>query len=105
VRGPRLASQRTMDAVARRLRGGSTEESFVALGTSMRPTVRAVQRVRLRPPGDGEPLLRQVVLARVGDRWWLHRVVAEEAGRALIAGDNGMVNGWAPRSDVAGVLL
>jgi hypothetical protein len=66
--------------------------------------VRAVQRVRLRPPAGDEPLLRRVALARVAGRWWLHRVVAEEGDRVLVAGDNGMVNGWTPRSEVAGVL-
>jgi hypothetical protein len=104
VRGPRLASQRTMGEVARRLRGGADEEWFVALGTSMRPAVRAVQRVRLRAPVDGEPLLHRVALARVDGWWWLHRVVAEEGDQVLIAGDNGMVNGWTPRSEVAGIL-
>ncbi|SNS77488.1 hypothetical protein SAMN04488107_3735 [Geodermatophilus saharensis] len=94
-----------MAAVARCLRAGAAVDWFTAIGTSMRPAVGAVQRVRLRPPAPGEGLLRQVVLARVGGRWWLHRVVDEADGRVLIAGDNGMVNGWTDRADVAGVLL
>ena len=94
-----------MAAVARRLAGGAAEDWFTAIGTSMTPTVRAVQRVRLRPPAPGETLLGAVVLVRVGARWWLHRVVDEADGRVLVAGDDGMVNGWTERTHVAGVLL
>ncbi|WP_448641786.1 hypothetical protein [Geodermatophilus sp. URMC 63] len=94
-----------MAAVARRLRAGAAEDWFTAIGTSMRPAVRAVQRVRLRPPEAAEQLAGQVVLVRVGGRWWLHRVVDEADGRALVAADNGMVNGWTDRAEVAGVLL
>jgi hypothetical protein len=94
-----------MAAVARRLAGGAAEDWFTAIGTSMTPTVRAVQRVRLRPPVPGEALARRVVLARVHGRWWLHRIVDEAGGQVLVAGDNGMVNGWTERADVAGVLL
>jgi hypothetical protein len=93
-----------MDSVARRLRDGADEEWFTALGTSMRPTVRPVQRVRLRRPLPDEPLTGQVALVRADGRWWLHRVVAEERGRVLVAGDNGRVNGWTPRTEVAGLL-
>ena len=78
---------------------------FTALGTSMTPEIKAVQRVRLRPPLQGEPFTGQVVLARVGDRYWLHRVTRERPGEAHIAGDNGMVNGWTPRASVFGVLF
>ena len=94
-----------MAAVAARLRSGATDEWFTAIGTSMRPAVRVVQPVRLRPPEVAQSLLEHVVLVRVADRWWLHRVAAEEDTRVLIVGDNGMVNGWTPRSEVAGVLV
>ena len=94
-----------MAAVAARLRSGATDEWFTAIGTSMRPAVRVVQRVRLRPPEVARSLLGHVVLVRVADRWWLHRVTAEEDARVLIVGDNGMVNRWTPRSEVAGVLV
>ena len=77
---------------------------FTALGTSMRPAVGGVQRVSLRPVGEGEPLTGLVVLARVGGRFWLHRVTAERPGEVHVAADNGMVNGWTPRSCVFGVL-
>jgi hypothetical protein len=104
VRGPRLASQRTMASVANRLADSAAEDWFIAMGTSMGPAVRAVQRVHLRPVRATETLLDEVVLVRVDGRWWLHRVVEERSSRVLVAGDNGMVNGWTPRSEVAGVL-
>jgi hypothetical protein len=40
-----------------------------------------VQRVRLRPPEVAQSLSGHVVLVRVADRWWLHRVPAEEDAR------------------------
>ncbi|MGY1811168.1 hypothetical protein [Blastococcus sp. SYSU D00820] len=41
----------------------------------------------------------------MGRRWWLHRIVDEDAAsRVLVAGDDGMVNGWTPRDEVAGVV-
>jgi hypothetical protein len=40
-----------MASVANRLADGAAEDWFIAMGTSMRPTVRAVQRVHLRPRG------------------------------------------------------
>jgi hypothetical protein len=52
----------------------------------------------------GEPLRGRIVLVRIAGRWWLHRVVDEDGDRVLIAGDNGMVDGWTPRAEVAGVL-
>src|SRR5512139_851983 len=84
--------------------GQGKDSWFTALGTSMTPEIKAVQRVRLRPPHEGEPLTGQVVLARVGGRFWLHRVTRERPGEAHIAGNNGMVNGWTQRASVFGVL-
>ncbi|MGY1601923.1 hypothetical protein [Geodermatophilus sp. SYSU D00815] len=94
-----------MGAVARRLREGAAEEWFVALGTSMRPAIATVQRVRLRRPAPGQSVQGRIALVRVGGRWWLHRVVDERGDRVLVAGDNGRVNGWTPRSEIAGVVV
>jgi hypothetical protein len=102
--GLRLANQRVMSRLAARLADGHPDW-FTALGTSMTPAVKAVQRVRLRPVQPHEPLRGLVVLARVDGRFWLHRVTAEEPARVHIAGDNGMVNGWTPRTEVFGALV
>jgi len=75
-----------MASVANRLADGAAEDWFIAMGTSMRPTVRAVQRVHLRPVRATETLLDEVVLVRVDGRWWLHRVVEERSSRVLVAG-------------------
>lgn len=77
---------------------------FVSLGTSMRPSIAFVQRVRLRPVTPRRSLIGQVVLARVGARLWLHRILDERAEEVLIGADNGMVNGWTPRGEVFGLL-
>jgi hypothetical protein len=103
VTGLRLASQRVMARVAAEL-GRGAESWFTALGTSMTPEIRAVQRVRLRPVRPREALVGLVVLAEVGGRFWLHRVTQERPGEVHIAGDNGFVNGWTPRESVFGVL-
>ena len=92
-----------MAGVAEELRQGRLSW-FTALGSSMRPAVRVVQRVELRPVTPDEPLAGRIVLARVGDRYWLHRVTEERDTEVHIAGDNGMVNGWTPRSLAFGVL-
>jgi hypothetical protein len=70
----------------------------------MKPAIRVVQRVALRPALQDEPLIGRVVLAEISGRWWLHRVSDEQADRVHIVADNGMVNGWTPRSAVFGVL-
>ena len=101
--GLRLASQRVMARAAGELAEGS-DTWFISLGTSMSPAVKAVQRVRLRPVREGERLAGRVVLSRVGARYWLHRVMQERPGEALIAADTGMVNGWTPRALVFGVV-
>ena len=93
-----------MRQVAERLSDGEAEW-FTALGTSMTPAIKAVQRVRLRPVEQNEPLGGLVVLSQVRGRYWLHRVTAEDAGRVHIAADNGMVNGWTPRTFVFGVVV
>jgi hypothetical protein len=99
----RLANQRVMRRVARRLSEGEPDW-FTAVGGSMRPAVGMVQRVELRPTAAREPLTGRVVLVDVGGRLWLHRVTAEEPGRVHVAGDNGMVNGWTSRDLVFGVV-
>ena len=77
---------------------------FTSLGTSMSPAIKAVQRVWLRPVHEGEALVGKVVLSKVGERYWLHRVTQERLGQAQIAADTGMVNGWTPRAFVMGVV-
>lgn len=71
----------------------------------MAPSLKVVQRVSLRPVRPGESLVGQISLAEVGGRFWLHRVSNERDGAAHIVADNGMVNGWTPRTAVFGVLV
>ena len=93
-----------MAQVAASLSDGA-EDWFTAVGTSMTPAIRVVQRVRLRPARNGEALSGLVVLAKVGERLWLHRATDETPDRVHIEADNGMVNGWTPRTQVYGVLV
>lgn len=103
VIGPRLASQRVMARAARELASGG-RTWFVAVGGSMAPAVRIVQRVGLRPVRPGEPLAGRIALVQVRGRFWLHRISHERDGEVHVVGDNGMVNGWTPRSSTYGVL-
>ena len=102
--GLRLACQRVRAPAADELAEGN-DTWLVSLGTSMRPAVKAVQRVWLRPVRQGETLAGRVVLSKVGARYWIHRVRQERPGEAQIVADSGMVNGWTPRALVFGVVL
>lgn len=93
-----------MAVVARELGSGRTSW-FVSIGSSMTPSIKVVQRVQLRPPRPQESLTGRVVLAQVGGRFWLHRVSNERADEVHVVADNGMVNGWTPRTAVFGVLV
>jgi hypothetical protein len=101
--GLRLASQRTM-AIAAQEHATGRPTWFVSLGSSMSPSIKTVQRVKLRPVRPGEPLIGRVALADVRGRWWLHRVSAETGADVHIVSDSGMVNGWTPRTAVFGVV-
>ena len=103
VMGLRIASQRVMARGAEELASGRPTW-FVSVGSSMTPAVRVVQRVVLRPVQPDEPLVGRVTLAEVGGRFWLHRVSDERDGQVHVVADNGMVNGWTPRSAVFGIL-
>lgn len=103
VMSARLASQRVMERAAEELAAGGATW-FISLGGSMRPSVKVVQRVRLRPVGPRESLTGRVALVEVSGRFWLHRISQERGSEVHVVGDNGMVNGWTPRSSVFGVL-
>jgi hypothetical protein len=77
---------------------------FISVGSSMAPAIRPVQRVTLRPVQPEEPLGGTISLAEVSGRFWLHRVSDERDGQVHVVADNGMVNGWTPRSAVFGLL-
>jgi hypothetical protein len=77
---------------------------FISVGSSMSPSIRPVQRVALRPVRPDESLLGRISLAEVDGRFWLHRVSDEQGGRVHVVADNGMVNGWTPRTAVFGLL-
>jgi hypothetical protein len=103
VRELRIASQRVMALAADELDSGR-DSWFISVGSSMTPAIKVVQRVALRPVGPDELLIGNIVLAKVDGRFWLHRVSEERDDAVHIVADNGMVNGWAPRSDVSGVV-
>jgi hypothetical protein len=77
---------------------------FVSIGSSMKPSISFIQKVSLRPVRRGESLTGRIALAEVRGRFWLHRVSQERADEVHIVADNGMVNGWTPRTAVFGIV-
>jgi len=98
-----LASQRTMQRQARALRGGGTT-ALVAIGVSMTPAIGVIQRVQLEPARADAIRPRDVVLARVCGRFFLHRVLEVDWARhqALIGDEHGGITGWTPVDEVYG---
>jgi hypothetical protein len=71
----------------------------------MAPAIRSLDKVRLSPASELPFAVGDVVLAEVDGRHYLHRIVELDRGRrrALLRGDDGVVNGWAEFTAIAGV--
>lgn len=83
-----------------------SEVEIEAEGGSMFPLIRNGARVRVAPLGPGDPRLGDIVLAVIGGRWVLHRVVALDGDRLTLQGDNRSTRDAAvARSAVAGVAV
>lgn len=68
-------------------------------GNSMRPLIKSGDLVRLEPVSDTlAPKVGDAVLAKVGGRFWLHKVdrIGPD-GRYLIANMSGHPNGWSSK--------
>lgn len=77
--------------------------TFIAHGNSMAPLVKNGQKVTIWPLDGYTPSVGDVVLAKVKNRYYLHKVVAIGAdGRFQISNNRGHINGWAV--EVLGVL-
>ena len=79
---------------------------FRALGASMEPAIPGGGEVTVEPLEPAERIVRgAVVLARVGGRLLLHRVVDAEGDRVLLRGDALRVaDPPVPRGDILGIV-
>jgi hypothetical protein len=78
---------------------------FRAAGTSMSPALPDGTVVRLGPV-PRRPPLGAVVLASLGQRTVLHRVLWRRRGQVLLAGDaNPRLDGWVACEQLAGVVV
>ena len=73
-------------------------------GDSMAPIIRSRQLVRLVPVDPSTVGRGDVVLAKVGGRYYLHKVSAVGGDRVQIANNRGHVNGWTSRDRVYGIV-
>lgn len=96
----------SLSAAAELVRGGAVV-TIRPQGRSMRPLVRAGQVVKIAPvrPEAIEP--NDIVLVRIADRTYLHKVLAVEPirRRARIGDNRGLVNGWIDFEHVYGICI
>lgn len=75
-------------------------------GHSMSGRIEDGQLVHLEPLASEDPLVGEVVLARVRgkkrDIVVLHQIIEIDCGRFLISAYNGRVDGWIDRSSLLG---
>ena len=89
-------------AVERLRRGESVEVR--PTGNSMTPIIKSRDLVRLAPVDGAAVGKGDVVLAKVGGRYYLHRVSAVRGDRLQISNNHGHVNGWTTRDRVYGIV-
>jgi hypothetical protein len=87
---------------AARLRAGGTVECRPT-GNSMTPIIRSGQLVKIAPVNPATVGKGDVVLAKVGGRYCLHKVSAVQPGRVQISNNHGHVNGWTGCDQVYGI--
>lgn len=78
--------------------------TFRAYGHSMSPRIRHGDEVTVEPLNGRRPKKGQVVLVRVGPRWYLHLVTGIRPLQLQISNNHGHVNGWTSKLHVAGLL-
>lgn len=95
----------TLAQAANELRAGNIVE-FRAYGHSMEPRIRHGETVYIEPLNWSErkPKRGQIVLARVGKRWYLHLVSGVRLHQVQISNNKGHVNGWTFFQNVVGIV-
>ena len=89
--------------LAERLRAGETVECRPT-GDSMTPIIKSRQLVTISPVDAATLRKGDVVLAKVGGRYLLHKVSTLRGDRVQIANNHGHVNGWTSRARVYGIV-
>ena len=89
--------------VVERLQRGETVE-VRPTGSSMAPIIKSRQLVRLESVDGAGVGKGDVVLAKVGGRFYLHLVRTVRGDRVQISNNRGHVNGWTSRDRVYGVV-
>ena len=70
----------------------------------MTPIIKSRQLVRVVPVAGAAVGKGDVVLAKVGGRFFLHKVSAVRGDRVQISNNHGHVNGWTTRGRVYGIV-
>lgn len=93
-----------LSIVARRLED-EPEVTFAARGTSMRPIINNGDTVTVASIKPATKIaVGDVVLAKFGTAYYLHKVSAVEKDRVQISNNRGHVNGWTTRKNILGKL-
>lgn len=90
---------------AEHLRAGETCR-VVGVGNSMTPILKSRQAVICAPvTADTTLKKRDIVLAKVNGRYYLHLIHAIRSDSFLIGNNHGHMNGWVNRDHVYGVVV
>lgn len=81
------------------------EVTFAARGSSMRPIINNGDTVTVASIKSATKIgVGDVVLAKLGNAFYLHKVSAVENDRFQISNNRGHVNGWTSRKNILGKL-
>ena len=90
--------------ILERLARGETVEGYKEPGNSMVPIIHHREPVTLAPVDTSKLKKGDVVLAKVGGRFYTHKVVAVQGDRVQIGNNHGHVNGWTSRDQVYAIV-
>lgn len=91
------------EMMVKRLAEGQTITNYKEGGNSMVPLIYSRQPVDIRPV-DRELQVRDIVFARIGQKYYLHLISAIDGDRVQISNNHGHVNGWTNKSNVFGLV-
>ncbi len=76
---------------------------FRPRGQSMRGKIESGQKVTVKPLGEHEVQVGDIVLCKVKGSHFLHFVKAVQSERYQIGNNRGGINGWVGRSSIYGI--
>ena len=78
--------------------------SFRPRGNSMVPLIKSGELCTVKPVGDSELSVGQIVLCKVRGKHYLHLISGIKPDQVQISNNKGFVNGWTPLKNIFGLL-